>query len=203
MFITVQDSEERERFWWDDAGWEMTFVENMRMLRERRAMSQTEFAKHASERGLSFHQPTVQRIENGQRPLKLTEALVIADLLGSTLEQMMHDTSLPNAYAMLRDHTSWDDLEVAFHALRREQGVQYRMKVIREDLDDYLAAAGKFDEKPDPALLQRVDEVLERLQRVQEIIDQAGSTIDEVVSELRALPPLPVGQHGGTPWDDV
>lgn len=202
MVITMQEDEERERFWWDNSGWEMTFVENMRMLRERRGMSQTEFAKKASENGLSFHQPTVQRIESGQRPLKLTEALVIAQLLGSSLEAMMNDTSLPFAYSMLVEHASWQELQGAFERLKSERGVRYKIEVIQEDLVDYRAAAEKFGAEPDEAAIARAEHVVERLGWVQEALDAALTSIDDIATELAELPALPVGAHGGTPWDD-
>jgi transcriptional regulator with XRE-family HTH domain len=202
MVCTMQEDEERERFWWDNSGWEMTFVENMRMLRERRGMSQTEFAKRANEHGLAFHQPTVQRIENGQRPLKLTESLVIAGLLGSTLEQMMNDTSLPFAYSMLTEHSSWKELEGSIERLRSERGVRHKMEVIQEDLDDYRAAAERFKEPTDPAVIERAEFVLERLGWIQEALDRAMTSVEDIAAELAELPPLPASAHGGTPWDD-
>lgn len=202
MVITMQEQERGEKFWWDHSGWEMTFVENMRMLRERRGMSQTEFAKKASEHGLSFHQPTVQRIETGQRPLKLTEALVVAELLGSTLQQMMSDVSLPFAYSMLVEHTSWKELSGTFERMRSERGVDFRSEVIKDDLEDYLATAARFGEQPDPVVIERAEFVMERLGRVQKTLDAARASIEDIAAELEELPPLPVGAHGGTPWDE-
>ncbi|OEH58385.1 helix-turn-helix transcriptional regulator [Paenarthrobacter ureafaciens] len=80
---------EKEPFWWDEAGFETNYVANLIELRVQRGMSQSELAKRASEAGLQFHQPTVQRIEVGERPIKLTEAIELARILGSTLSAMM------------------------------------------------------------------------------------------------------------------
>lgn len=68
--------------------WELCFVENMRRLREMQNLTQTELARELKFRGLSFHQQTVQRIENGERPVRLNEAFLIAGILGVDLATM-------------------------------------------------------------------------------------------------------------------
>lgn len=88
--------DEKKPFWWDDD--EAVFVWNMRRLRERQGITQTELARRAKAAGLQFHQPTVQRIESGERPLKLHEATRIARILGSDLKGMMH-ASTPSTAA--------------------------------------------------------------------------------------------------------
>lgn len=197
-----QDDAEREPFFWDQSGWETTFVENMRMLRERRGVSQTEFARRANERGLSFHQPTVQRIERGERPLKLTESLVIAELLGSTIEQMMNDVSLPFAYSMLERSASWHEVEVEFERLRSSRDLKHRIAVITENLEDYQAAASRFEDEARQDVVDRAVLVRERLQWAQDALDAAMASAEDVAAELAELPPLPAAAHGGTPWDD-
>jgi len=62
--------------------WEDNFIKRMIELRTAK-MSQTELARQLSGRGLPFHQQTVQRIEKGERPLRLNEAHAIAEILGS------------------------------------------------------------------------------------------------------------------------
>lgn len=63
------------------------------MIRARKqlGMSQTELARRAAERGLPFHQQTIQRIEQAERPrpvrlneaVELTEILMMDDLLAA------------------------------------------------------------------------------------------------------------------------
>ena len=69
--------------------WELIFVENMRRLRENSKMTQTDLAKALKSRGLAFHQQTIQRIENGERPVRLNEAYLIASELEIELETMV------------------------------------------------------------------------------------------------------------------
>ena len=71
-----------------DPPWEATFIEQMARLREARGLSQAELAKRLKTAGLPFHQQTVQRIENGQRPVRLNEAFLIAQELESTIDSM-------------------------------------------------------------------------------------------------------------------
>lgn len=77
-------------FSWDSEGGDRAFVAAMKAARDTAGMSVNEFARIArEEHGLAFHPSTVQRIERGERPLKLHEALVVAKMLGTSVEEMM------------------------------------------------------------------------------------------------------------------
>lgn len=88
---------------WDGWGYEINFATQMRERREAKGWSQTEMARRLAEEGLKFHQTTVQRVEIGQRPLKLTEAMVIANVLGVKFERMLRGDSIEIAYNELAD----------------------------------------------------------------------------------------------------
>jgi transcriptional regulator with XRE-family HTH domain len=80
----------------DDNGagtWEANFRQRMIELRETMEMTQTDLARVLRERfGLKFHQQIVARIESGSRPIRLNEANLIAQTLGSDLATMMADS---------------------------------------------------------------------------------------------------------------
>jgi transcriptional regulator with XRE-family HTH domain len=59
--------------------------QNVRHLRERMQLSQSAFAAATRTKGLHWHQPTVSRIEDGERPLRLAEAVVLAESFGFLL----------------------------------------------------------------------------------------------------------------------
>lgn len=59
--------------------------QTVRELRERMHLSQSAFAELTRSKGLSWHQPTVSRIEDGERPLRLAEAIVLSESLGFLL----------------------------------------------------------------------------------------------------------------------
>jgi len=59
--------------------------QTVRDLRERMQLSQSAFAETIRSKGLGWHQPTVSRIEDGERPLRLAEALVLSESFGFIL----------------------------------------------------------------------------------------------------------------------
>lgn len=65
---------------------EREFVAQMVASRRTRGMSQTKLANLLRDRGLPFHQQTVQRIETGERPLRMSEAIAIGRVLGLRVE---------------------------------------------------------------------------------------------------------------------
>lgn len=67
---------------------EARFRDAMKALREKQGLTQTDVARRLRERGLSFHQSTVAKVETGERPIRLDEAYAIADALGSQVGDM-------------------------------------------------------------------------------------------------------------------
>lgn len=66
------------------------FVQNMQTLRLERGLSQEALADEVRSRDVpGFNQVALSRIEAGTRALGLTEARTIADVLGTTVEQMV------------------------------------------------------------------------------------------------------------------
>lgn len=54
----------------------------VRKLREKLSLSQSAFAELVRTHGLAWQQPTVSRIEEGERPLRLAEAVILAESFG-------------------------------------------------------------------------------------------------------------------------
>jgi transcriptional regulator with XRE-family HTH domain len=54
---------------------------NLRYLREKAGLSQGELAQRMSDHGFGFTQATVWKIESGQRPVKLSEAVALSHAL--------------------------------------------------------------------------------------------------------------------------
>lgn len=76
------------------AAWERNFIQQMVRLREARQMTQTDVARELKSYGLPFHQPTIQRIEAGERPVRLNEAHLIARVLGVNLASMTEEARM-------------------------------------------------------------------------------------------------------------
>ncbi len=65
--------------------------ENIRRLREARGFSQTELARYLGE---SYRQQTVLKVEKGTRPLKLAEAVKIAEVLAVEVKDLYRSDSV-------------------------------------------------------------------------------------------------------------
>lgn len=68
--------------------WETNFRTQMEELRRSAQITQTDLAKRLRDQGLSFHQQTIQKIEAGDRPVRLNEAHLIARALGTSVDLM-------------------------------------------------------------------------------------------------------------------
>jgi transcriptional regulator with XRE-family HTH domain len=67
---------------------ELNFRTNMKRARESQDVSQTDLARQMKDRGFGFHQQTVQRVESGDRPVRLNEAYAIAEILDMTVDEL-------------------------------------------------------------------------------------------------------------------
>ena len=79
---------------------EQHFPENLRAMREAKGISQAAIAKAMRERGHSWHQTTVARVEAGRQPPGLGETVDLAAILGVTVDRL-----------------TWPGPEAAEHAL--------------------------------------------------------------------------------------
>ncbi|WKX00244.1 MULTISPECIES: helix-turn-helix transcriptional regulator [Rhodococcus] len=179
-----------EPWLWDHYGWEMNFVTQMQALREAKGWSQTEFAKRLAENGLKFHQPTVQRIESGIRPLKLTEALTIAEVLETRLEVMLRAASVPMVYDELAEYVAPGAFE--FH-VRHAEALLDRVSLmedhIRELVGSYHAAV---DQSGDVELNEDLLAVAAELERTNNLIRPiAASAVSAIEEAVRAFDQLP------------
>ncbi|RYB91009.1 XRE family transcriptional regulator [Nocardioides oleivorans] len=93
--------------------WERNFIVHMARLRESHGMTQTDLAKRLQPYGLKFHQQTIQRVEAGERPVRLNEAHIIARVLESDLNVMTTDVGSSDAsirYAVAACRTKGESL---------------------------------------------------------------------------------------------
>ena len=115
MELNVDD---RPPFFWDHLGWERHFATNLQAARERLRMSQYELAQRASQRGLKFHQTTLQRIESGRRAVKLSEAALLAELVGESLDSMMQSPSVPAMYRLVLNALDFEGVSDARETIK-------------------------------------------------------------------------------------
>ena len=71
---------------------EANFARRVAELRTREGFSQSELARRMIGQGFAnYSQMTVSRTEKGERPIRLSEARALAEILGEDLESMMRD----------------------------------------------------------------------------------------------------------------
>ncbi|MGO9098676.1 MAG: helix-turn-helix domain-containing protein [Mycobacterium sp.] len=108
------------------------FRDNVRTERESRKLSLAQLAKLLQDKGLKVHTTTIAKIEYGERPAKLDEAVALADVFGVSLDSLIGrrsrtgDKSLPlNALAKRAHGTA-----VTIDAL--EAGLREYLNELRE-----------------------------------------------------------------------
>lgn len=69
------------------------FGQNLRAAREARNMSQADLVEELARHGVNLHRQTVHKIEHAGRPLKVDEAVAIAEALESDLDAMLRAPS--------------------------------------------------------------------------------------------------------------
>lgn len=87
-------------------GIDQNIAANVRAYREAGGVSQEELAQRMADRGFGFSQATVWKIESGQRPVRASEMMALADSLGIFLATDL--TRAPDAtrYTIRLEHAS-------------------------------------------------------------------------------------------------
>jgi transcriptional regulator with XRE-family HTH domain len=118
---------------------------NIRRFRLAAGMSQAQLAHGLTERGYSWVQQTVVRVENGSQPLKLEEAVAVGKVLGvdvSVLFQSAENEEIAAAVADLRA-----SIEALVHGRRRlaelEDEVRH-FEGLQREAERRLASAGAW-----------------------------------------------------------
>lgn len=89
--------------------------QNVQRLRKLTANSQEGLARDLAARGLSLQQQTILKIEKGQRPLRLDEAVVFADALRVTVADLLPPTE-STQHELERSKAEWRSMQAAIAA---------------------------------------------------------------------------------------
>ena len=162
-----------------------TFAREVRRLRELRALSQTDLAAQLRERhGLKFHQATIDRLEKGVRPCRLDEVYALAEVLGSTVDDMLADWS--SADSAFRELTS-----IARRAGETEyriaMGIQQELATIDGDRERVVAGLARSSDSDDG------DQVRAWAEEVLELLDALSAGAERVLEGITAHLPLRPG----------
>ncbi len=187
------------------------FRHNMRRIRDLRGLSQGELSRILVGMGWKvFHQTTVSRIEDGTRPVKLSEALAIARALEIEFDLLL--SSSPDV----------EIVESLINAITNVEDRQHNYGVWRglllesiEELEAVLDGAKQVDTSswPERELRQRLENLKMRaaqlIKGAKLAIEQAGSRPSDldaaahklleehVANDDRVLGPATIRSHGG------
>lgn len=141
------------------------FAKEIRRRRELRGLSQTDLALLLRERyGLKFHQATIDRVEKRTRPCRLDEVYAIAEVLGSSVDDMLDSWSTTER--------AWRQLAgIALRARESETritlAIQQNLEALQGDRERILTGlAQQGEDQRDSQVSEWAREVLADLDRI-------------------------------------
>lgn len=154
--------------------------EAVKSARLKAGISQQAIADAMTFRGFDFHQPTVGKIERGERRVTIGEAFALADVFGMDLELFLGVHSSPDMSTMLRSH----------------QGLADAMRLLEEAVERYASRREWFltefeqleasIESASESSARRAAETYARTLRKMEI-PARNAAIRDVISKLEQL----------------
>ena len=129
-------------------------------------MTQTELARRAAEYGLPFHQPTIQRIEAGERPVRVDEAVVLSEILRMDMLAALTPSSPEAAARTLAAQNGVAATEmqgVESRAIPLALEVARLRTAVTRELDAYLMSLEGREVDADPQLTRAAELLIDRL----------------------------------------
>ena len=169
---------------------DQSIAANLRTYREAGNISQDELAQRMADRGFGFSQATIWKIESGQRPVRASELVALADSLG-----IMTATSLTHQPDAARHQVQLDQANrKAHHAYQalKEAAVGYldaQVELVvaaREAQDAGLTVTELYtswlDTPPEEAVIEA------RVEADQEAVrsEQVNDAVSKIVDALRS-----------------
>jgi transcriptional regulator with XRE-family HTH domain len=116
----------------------------VRTLRQARGWSQDEFARHMRDRGFNWLQSTAAKTETGARPVRVDEGAAIADLLGTSLDDLVQRDDHPLRTRMRKEAQVYLAFERNLREKQREVWEAEEMLAFIKQRGDALAALEKY-----------------------------------------------------------
>ncbi len=83
---------------------DLAFAANLKALRAVTETTQARLAEKMSSRGFKWHAATVYKVENGERQIQLAEALEIARIFDTAIEDMARDSQADQLIEVREQH---------------------------------------------------------------------------------------------------
>jgi transcriptional regulator with XRE-family HTH domain len=169
-------------------GIDQNIAASVRAYRETAGVSQDELAQRMSERGFGFSQATVWKIESGQRPVKASELVALADSLGGLRLSPMsltHEPGIAQHRAQLQQanrgaHDAYQTLKAAAAAYLE---AQIDVVVAARDAHDGGVAVTELDTSwlntpAEEAVIQARIEAGQESAQAEHVNDEVGKVLD-------------------------
>lgn len=128
----------------DPGGWNTVFGQRIRGARTAAGLTQQEIADRMTAAGLKMHQTAIAKIESGERPATVAEAMQLACILGVTAAELVTDPpARTHEEQQARQRHAEVLVEIQFlqlDAVFRQQRLDEAQEHCR-DVEDRLSAA--------------------------------------------------------------
>jgi transcriptional regulator with XRE-family HTH domain len=119
------------------------FAGRLREVRQQAGVTQQQLAARMTATGHKVHRSTIAKIELGERPVTIGEAVQLAGLLGIPLMELVTDHGAETERE--RDHAARVEAQIAVRSLQHEAAERYKLleeqQVLYENTESRLKAA--------------------------------------------------------------
>jgi transcriptional regulator with XRE-family HTH domain len=163
---------------------------NLRTYREAGSISQDELAQRMADRGFGFSQATIWKIERGQRPVRVSELVALADSLGiMTATSLTHqpDAARHQVQLDLTNRQAHDAYKALKEAATHYLDAQVELVVAAREAHDAGVAVTQLytswlDTPPEEAVIEA------RVEADQEAVrsEQVNDAVNKILDALRS-----------------
>ena len=122
-----------------------SFGDTVRQMREARGWTRADLLRELDKIGYCMHATVLARIEKGDRIARVAEALAIAQLFGTTVEEMNSVGMSDKTWAIIQLNTGTRLSEIIEHWLEERQTLRRRIEAVEgfgvTEEDDDLSTA--------------------------------------------------------------
>lgn len=119
------------------------FARRLREVRQQAGVTQQQVADRMTKVGHKLHRSAVAKIELGERPVTIGEAIQLASILGVPLMEMVTDRG--SATELERQHAARVEAQIKVRSLQHETAERHKLlqeqQVLYENAEQRLAAA--------------------------------------------------------------
>jgi transcriptional regulator with XRE-family HTH domain len=189
---------------------DQNIAENLRTHREACNISQEDLAQRMADRGFGFSQATIWKVESGQRPVKVTELVALADALELRAWDLTTEPEAARHTAQLQRanrhaYETWGKLKAAASDYLE---AQFQVLFAARDAHDADLAVTELytswlDSPAEQAVIEARMEIGQEEEHAQQVDDAVGKVLDALRSTgyepaLR-IEDVEIGQGGPLP----